>query len=218
MTTTAFLPAAKVRRWALGLAGSLAASVFPLMVLHAQQSAALPAQSAQNPPSQQQSPAQPPAAGQQPASGQQGQPSNQSDQSDDSSGPTIRLGVNVGPDGNKRRSVCPVARILTEVPPTSTASTFLAEEVFAARALFRRPVRRLAECRDFAFTALARSLERGRFGVDHDNAQTSIPAAANRASSSSELSLSVGIACPTSPCSASAYRVHGSPRMCSAEI
>src|SRR5215467_15044038 len=46
---------------------------------------------------------------------------------------TIRLGVKVGPDGNDRRSVCPVARILTEVPPTSTTSTFLAENVFATR-------------------------------------------------------------------------------------
>src|SRR5215510_3272403 len=46
---------------------------------------------------------------------------------------TFRLGVKVGPDGNDRRSVCPVARILTEVPPTSTTSTFLAENVFATR-------------------------------------------------------------------------------------
>src|SRR5262245_39675923 len=46
---------------------------------------------------------------------------------------TIRLGVKVGPDGNDRRTVCPVARILTEVPPTSTTSTFLAENVFATR-------------------------------------------------------------------------------------
>src|SRR5262245_47438768 len=80
---------------------------------------------------------------------------------------TIRLGVNVGPDGNERRSACPVARILTEVPPTSTTSTFLAEDVFATGARFRRPVRRLAAYRDFAFTALARSLEHGRFGADH---------------------------------------------------
>jgi len=86
---------------------------------------------------------------------------------------TIRLGVNVGPDGNERRSVCPVARILTEVPPTSTTNTFLAEGVFAlakgvfaTRARFRRPVPRFAACRDFAFTALARLLEHGRFGAD----------------------------------------------------
>src|SRR5215475_3501842 len=46
---------------------------------------------------------------------------------------TIRLGVKVGPDGNDRRSPCPVARILTEVPPTSTTSTFFAESVFATR-------------------------------------------------------------------------------------
>src|SRR5262245_48884934 len=80
---------------------------------------------------------------------------------------TIRLGVNVGPDENERRSVCPVARILTEVPPTSTTSTFLAEDVFATRARFCRPVRRWAVCRDFAFTALARSPEHSRFGADY---------------------------------------------------
>src|SRR5215470_15357313 len=82
---------------------------------------------------------------------------------------TIRLGVIFGPDGNERRSVCPVARILTDVPPTSTTSTFLAEDVFTTRACFFRPVRRLAACRDFAFTALARSLEHGRFGADHSH-------------------------------------------------
>ena len=38
---------------------------------------------------------------------------------------TIRLGVSVGPDENDRRSLCPVARILTELPPTSTAITAL---------------------------------------------------------------------------------------------
>jgi hypothetical protein len=72
--------------------------------------------------------------------------------------PTIMVG-----DG----SVCPVARILKEVPPTSTTNTFLAEAVFATRARFCRPGRRLAACRDLAFTALARSLEHGRFGADH---------------------------------------------------
>src|SRR5262252_3181918 len=71
---------------------------------------------------------------------------------------TICLGVNVGPDGNERSSFCPVARILTEVPPTSTPNT-------SARS--SRPRRRLAVARDFAFTALARSFECGGFGADH---------------------------------------------------
>ena len=90
MTTTAFLPAGKVRRWALGLAGSLAASVFPLMLLHAQQPAsgqqpaASPAQSAPNTGQS----AQPSGQPAQPQGGQE------SDQPDNSSGPTIRLGVN----------------------------------------------------------------------------------------------------------------------------
>ena len=46
---------------------------------------------------------------------------------------TIRLGVSVGPDGNDRRSCCPLARILTEVPPTSTTSTFLTEDFLRPR-------------------------------------------------------------------------------------
>src|SRR5499433_4540705 len=73
---------------------------------------------------------------------------------------TICLGVNVGPDGNERSSFCPVARILTEVPPTSTTNTFAAADVFATSARSCRPRRRWA-VRDFAFTALARSLEYG---------------------------------------------------------
>src|SRR6266702_2310789 len=75
MTTTAFLPAAKVRRWALGLAGSLAASVFPLMTLHAQGPATPPAQN-------------PPAAQPQPPAQQQGQPD------DENSQPTFVTGAN----------------------------------------------------------------------------------------------------------------------------
>src|SRR5215471_21144550 len=80
---------------------------------------------------------------------------------------TICRGVNVGPDGNERSSVCPVARILTEVPPTSTTSTFPAADVFATSARSRRRRRRSAAGCDFAFTALARSLEHGGFGADH---------------------------------------------------
>src|SRR5262249_22104212 len=39
---------------------------------------------------------------------------------------TICSAVSVGPEGNLRGSSCPVARILTVVPPTSTTSTFMA--------------------------------------------------------------------------------------------
>src|SRR5215467_5968566 len=80
---------------------------------------------------------------------------------------TICLGVNVGPDGNERSSVWPVARILTEVPPTSTTNTFPAADVFATSARSCRRRRRPATDCDFAFTALARSLEYGGFGADH---------------------------------------------------
>src|SRR5262245_66224375 len=79
----------------------------------------------------------------------------------------ICLGVNVGPDGNERSSFCPLARILTEVPPTSTTNTFPAADAFATSARACRPRRRLAVGRDFAFTALARSFEYGGFGADH---------------------------------------------------
>src|SRR5215475_4227396 len=79
---------------------------------------------------------------------------------------TICLGVNVGPDGNERSSFCPLARILTEVPPTSTTNTFPAADAFATSARSCRPRRRWAARRDFAFTALARSLEYGGFGAD----------------------------------------------------
>src|SRR5215467_4676795 len=79
---------------------------------------------------------------------------------------TICLGVNVGPDGNERSSFCPVARILTEVPPTSTTNTFPAADAFATSARSCRIRRRWAD-REVAFTALARSLEYGGFGADH---------------------------------------------------
>src|SRR5215510_10109548 len=78
---------------------------------------------------------------------------------------TICLGVNVGPDGNERSSFCPLARILTEVPPTSTTNTFPAADAFATSARSFRA--RWATGRDFAFTALARSLEHGGLGTDH---------------------------------------------------
>jgi Ca-activated chloride channel homolog len=91
MTTTAFRPAAKIRRLALGLAGSIIASAFPLLALHAQQPAAPPPQPAPNPgqsapPSGQQAPS--------PTQPAAGQPDQQSDQSDNGNGPIIRLGVN----------------------------------------------------------------------------------------------------------------------------
>src|ERR1700721_1553470 len=37
---------------------------------------------------------------------------------------TIWSGVNLGPEANFRGSVCPIARIFTLCPPTSTTSTF----------------------------------------------------------------------------------------------
>src|SRR5215470_15538850 len=49
---------------------------------------------------------------------------------------TIRFGVMVGPDGNLRDSSCPVARILTWVPPRSIASTFMMNSPHASCAEF----------------------------------------------------------------------------------
>lgn len=80
---------------------------------------------------------------------------------------TMRLGVNVGPDGNDRCSFCPVARILTEVPPTSMTSTLFTEDFCAMTTRSRRPVRRCAPSRDFTFTTPTRSLEYDGFGADH---------------------------------------------------
>src|SRR5262249_6890234 len=45
---------------------------------------------------------------------------------------TICLGVNLGPDGNSRDRFCPVARIFTWVPPTSTTSTFIEPSMYSA--------------------------------------------------------------------------------------
>jgi Ca-activated chloride channel homolog len=74
MTRKTSSPAGKLGRWTYGLAFLLFATAFPLQILHAQQTAA-PAPPAQPPTAQQQTP--PPA-----------------DQSADTSGTTIRLGVN----------------------------------------------------------------------------------------------------------------------------
>src|SRR5262245_61600306 len=40
---------------------------------------------------------------------------------------TMSLGFIFGPDGNLRRSFCPVTRTLTLVPPTSITNTFMPE-------------------------------------------------------------------------------------------
>src|SRR5262249_39896745 len=79
---------------------------------------------------------------------------------------TICLGVNVGPDGNERSSFCPVARILTEVPPTSTTNTFLPEDVSAKPTRRCRPVFRRSAGRAF-FTARARSSDSGGIGTNY---------------------------------------------------
>jgi NADPH-dependent 2,4-dienoyl-CoA reductase/sulfur reductase-like enzyme len=75
------------------------------------------------------------------------------------------LGVSVGPDKNDRRSLCPVARILTELPPTSTASTALTEDFIATS--FCRTVPFSTASSDLARIALARSRENGAFGSNH---------------------------------------------------
>src|SRR4030095_3714786 len=45
---------------------------------------------------------------------------------------TICLGVSLGPDGNSRGCFCPVMRIFTWVPPTSTTSTFSERSMYSA--------------------------------------------------------------------------------------
>jgi len=83
MTRNSSSPAAKVRRRAYGIACSMLASAFPLLLLHAQQPVTPAAQTAPNPPSQQALP-QPqanPQPGQQPEEG-------------DNTSPTIRTTVN----------------------------------------------------------------------------------------------------------------------------
>src|SRR5215831_15866948 len=46
---------------------------------------------------------------------------------------TICSAVRVGPEANFRGSLCPVARSLTLVPPTSTTSTFMANSLAGLR-------------------------------------------------------------------------------------
>src|SRR6516225_10403329 len=72
----------------------------------------------------------------------------------------IRLGVSVGPDRKDRLSVCPVARIFTEVPPTSMTSTFLRLERRTAACLARDPgVPSALYCCAFAFSRLVPNIE-----------------------------------------------------------
>src|SRR5262249_39837792 len=92
---------------------------------------------------------------------------------------TIRLGVSIGPDRNDRTSVCPLARIFTEVPPTSMTSTFLPEGPLASPSLIKdpsaasgRPCRVLERLRvaigdDLTLIAPAHPLEHGGLGFDH---------------------------------------------------
>src|SRR6516162_1374648 len=92
---------------------------------------------------------------------------------------TIRTGVSVGPDRKDRISVCPLARIFTEVPPTSMTSTFLPEGRLASTCLIKDPSAasagacpivarpRLAAGGDLALITLAHPLEDGGLGFDH---------------------------------------------------
>src|SRR6516225_1139174 len=86
---------------------------------------------------------------------------------------TIRPGVSVGPDRKARISVCPLARIFTEVPPTSMTSTFLREGPLARTSLDKDPSAacaraspfvahpRLAAGDDLTLITLAHPLEDG---------------------------------------------------------
>src|SRR6516162_6850991 len=91
---------------------------------------------------------------------------------------TIRTGVSVGPDRKDRISVCPLARIFTEVPPTSMTSTFLPEGPLASTCLIKDPTAsagacpivarpRLAAGDDLALVTLAHPLEDGGLGFEH---------------------------------------------------
>src|SRR5258708_7978893 len=77
------------------------------------------------------------------------------------------LGVIFGPDGNERRALCPLARILTEFPPTSTTSTLFATDFSPAVARCRRTAPRSALNSDVASTAASSPLEDGAFGPYH---------------------------------------------------
>src|SRR5215510_11410142 len=72
---------------------------------------------------------------------------------------TISLGVSFGPDGRFRCILCPLARILTEVPPMSTTSTFLTRDFLASAARSRRAAPRTLVRGDLASTAATRALE-----------------------------------------------------------
>src|SRR4051794_36887784 len=76
---------------------------------------------------------------------------------------TIRLGVSFGPERNDRLSDCPVARIFTEVPPTSTTKTLCAR--------FRPPA---AALRDLN-VSVCRVAARLRLPTDGDLTLTRIP-------------------------------------------
>src|SRR5262249_12107345 len=71
---------------------------------------------------------------------------------------TISLGVSFGPDGSFRCILCPLARILTEVPPMSTTSTFLTRDFLASAARSRRAAPRALVRGDLASTAATRAL------------------------------------------------------------
>src|SRR6516164_11822631 len=54
--------------------------------------------------------------------------------------------TSVGPDRKDRISVCPLARIFTEVPPTSMTSTFLPEGPLASTCLIKDPTASAGAC------------------------------------------------------------------------
>jgi len=88
----------------------------------------------------------------------------------------IRAGVSLGPDGNDRPSVCPVARIFSEVPPMSTTSALLIVERVAATSVIKdlrvisapscRMVARLRLAANDDLTVISSSLEHGGLGFD----------------------------------------------------
>src|SRR4029077_19784736 len=79
----------------------------------------------------------------------------------------MSLGVMLGRDGNERRTLWPLARILTELPPMSITSTLFATDFSATVVRFRRTVPRWSLNTDLAATALARSVKDRAFGPDH---------------------------------------------------
>lgn len=91
MTRNTSLPAAKGRRRAYGVACSILAAAFPLLLLHAQAPATPAAQQSTTPAA---ALASNPAGQQAQPAAQQGAAASDTNQPDNSSGPTIRLGVN----------------------------------------------------------------------------------------------------------------------------